>query len=246
MAARPGARRQSRALARVASQSALDARPPPLGHLADNLLVDFGLALDDASAGGSELGVIAGTPAYMAPEQVAGTAHRIDGRTDIYSLGVVLYEMLCRRLPFRSTDARRRVGPPHADLPAGKQEEVRTWLIHRLSNSCGPSRIHLPQQLLLRRVFVRPGPAFPVPCPAAVVFAEILAGKQDEIRQWPSTAGIFLPGGRVPAVGEIFVQADLARAPVKMLLPLAAFLLPALLLVLLGPTILQIAQHGLM
>lgn len=66
------------------------------------VLVDFGLALDDASAGGNELGVVSGTPAYMAPEQVSGAAHRIDGRTDIYALGVVLYEMLCGRIPFRS------------------------------------------------------------------------------------------------------------------------------------------------
>jgi class 3 adenylate cyclase/tetratricopeptide (TPR) repeat protein len=67
------------------------------------VLVDFGLGLDEKKAGGSELGVISGTPAYMAPEQVAGAAHRIDGRTDIYSLGVVLYEMLCGRAPFRAS-----------------------------------------------------------------------------------------------------------------------------------------------
>ena len=68
------------------------------------VLVDFGLGLDDARAGGAEIGVISGTPAYMAPEQVAGTAHRIDGRTDIYSLGVVLYGMLCGHLPFRASN----------------------------------------------------------------------------------------------------------------------------------------------
>src|SRR5262249_27000245 len=67
------------------------------------VLVDFGLGLDETVAGGSALGDISGTPAYMAPEQVAGAAHRIDGRTDIYSLGVVLYQMLCGRLPFRAS-----------------------------------------------------------------------------------------------------------------------------------------------
>jgi serine/threonine protein kinase/predicted ATPase len=67
------------------------------------VLVDFGLALDEASAGGRQKGVISGTPWYMSPEQADGTAHRIDGRVDIYSLGVVLYEMLTGRVPFRAT-----------------------------------------------------------------------------------------------------------------------------------------------
>lgn len=66
------------------------------------VLVDFGLALDETRAGSDEIGIIAGTCWYMSPEQTAGTAHRIDGRTDVYSLGVVLYEMLTGRVPFRA------------------------------------------------------------------------------------------------------------------------------------------------
>jgi serine/threonine protein kinase/predicted ATPase len=67
------------------------------------VLVDFGLALGEDKAGGSEKGLVSGTPWYMSPEQAEGTAHRIDGRTDVYSLGVVLYEMLTGRVPFRAT-----------------------------------------------------------------------------------------------------------------------------------------------
>jgi gamma-glutamyltranspeptidase/glutathione hydrolase len=47
--------------------------------------------------------------------------------------------------------------------------------------------------------------------PVYPFFAETIAAKQRDIRQWPSTAAIFLPNGRVPDVGERFVQADLGR-----------------------------------
>ncbi len=68
------------------------------------LVMDFGLALrDEAEITVTVDGQIIGTPAYMSPEQAAGQGHRVDRRSDVYSLGVVLYELLTGELPFRGS-----------------------------------------------------------------------------------------------------------------------------------------------
>ena len=99
-----------------------DEGPGPLG---EPRIVDFGLAFCDKDGIRSTLrGHLVGTPAYMSPEQADGSPDALDGRADIYSLGVVLYEALAGTLPFSGTRsevlnklATRRAAPPPANRP---------------------------------------------------------------------------------------------------------------------------------
>lgn len=63
-------------------------------------LMDFGLARDVGEHGQTVTKGIAGTPAFMAPEQAIGDVRSLDRRTDVYSLGATLYDVVCGRPPF--------------------------------------------------------------------------------------------------------------------------------------------------
>ncbi|RYX94100.1 MAG: ATPase [Comamonadaceae bacterium] len=70
------------------------------------VLIDFDLAVSvpgrSRSPGGA--GGLAGTPGYFAPEQTGRTGHAVDSRSDLYSLGVTLFEIITGRLPFAGND----------------------------------------------------------------------------------------------------------------------------------------------
>jgi eukaryotic-like serine/threonine-protein kinase len=84
-----------------------DIKPPNIlvGDDDETKIVDFGLASIGARTGSrlTKSGILVGTPEYISPEQITGG--EVDGRTDIYSLGVVMYEMLTGHQPFTGENA---------------------------------------------------------------------------------------------------------------------------------------------
>jgi serine/threonine-protein kinase len=107
-------------------------------------VVDFGIAKavggDETGQKVTKTGLVVGTPEFMSPEQLSGD--KVDGRSDLYSLGLVYFRMLTGQLPFqaetvqetmikRLTDEPAKLGPTRPDLvfPAGLQEVLDAALV---------------------------------------------------------------------------------------------------------------------
>ena len=105
-------------------------------------LIDFGISKISGGAGGTKLtqtGSLLGTPAYMSPEQARG-GQDVDHRTDIYSMGVILYQMLTGELPFKGDNYNSllisvltEAPPPPSELNPKITPEVEALVLRELS-----------------------------------------------------------------------------------------------------------------
>src|SRR5437588_2095830 len=95
------------------------------------VIADFGIARAIDLAGVQALTRTGmggpGTPAYMSPEQLLGD-HQLDGRSDIYSLGCVLYEMLIGKTPFAGKEGFVKRFTEPAPAPSSVRKEIPVWL----------------------------------------------------------------------------------------------------------------------
>jgi serine/threonine-protein kinase len=180
------------------------------------LLTDFGLAraMDDASL--TRSGVIAGTPQYMAPEQARGET--VDARSDLFSLGSVLYTMCAGRPPFRAESPlavlrRLSEGPPRPLREVNP--DVPDWLeriIARLHAANPDERVRSAAEVaeLLEQCLAH------VQRPSAAPLPEALAGtglwKKSPSERWHVAIGVAVAAAlALVAMATLFQQAGVVN-----------------------------------
>lgn len=87
-------------------------------------VLDFGIAREESVPGLTVTGQVLGTPGYMAPEQATGQVHTLDRRADIFSLGVILYELIAGTHPFRGESSVEKLVSLLSDDPEPLRRRV--------------------------------------------------------------------------------------------------------------------------
>ncbi|HEX4379138.1 MAG TPA: serine/threonine-protein kinase, partial [Candidatus Acidoferrum sp.] len=185
-------------------------------------VLDFGLAKEIMIANESDVtltsadqtraGTVMGTPAYMSPEQVAG--RKVDHRTDIFSMGIVLYEMASGKRPFEGRsaaeisaailcDAPRPIGQRRNDLPLALSKAIHRCLEKNVEDRFASAR-ELRQALVIEGVAATGGRGAPEgPTPAVAAKDDSAANRARE-GFWIAVLPFTYSGGNagVMALGE--------------------------------------------
>jgi serine/threonine-protein kinase len=152
------------------------------------MVTDFGIARALTDQGDSRLtatGMAIGTPAYMSPEQSAGESE-IDGRSDLYSLGVVGYQMACGELPFNAPNTPSMLVKHLSEIPVPVDQR----------------RPDLPTDLArVIMMMLEKDPANRFPDAQSVVVA-LSSGIMPTLRTLQSPAGAGALGGGFPLAGR--------------------------------------------
>jgi serine/threonine protein kinase/tetratricopeptide (TPR) repeat protein len=188
-------------------------------------LLDFGLARpaievmpNEGSTPVTQAGVIVGTPQYMAPEQVTGAS--VDGRTDLYSVGAVLFQMLAGRPPFTGTSgdvlfAALKENPPALQGPPDVvaidrviRRAMRKEPLDRYSNASDMSA-----DLSTISLSATPsGPAMPVRALTRIVVPPLRMARTDPDIEFLSFGLAEAMSGSLATLGNVVVRAPAVAA----------------------------------
>ena len=195
-------------------------RPDLAAEQGDLDVIQTDRSQDTAQA--TRMGAVAGTPAYMPPEQALGQVDRIDARSDIYALGAILYELLSGRSPYVGANARQvlqmvRTGPPE---PVGKQTSaVETFHFgFDEPEEAAPAGPPLPAELVEacdRAMQREPSDRFPDAAGLASVVRDWLDGAK---RREQALAVVDAAQAHRPEAAVLRRQAEVARAEAAALL----------------------------
>ena len=159
-------------------------------------VLDFGIAKLREAAGTDQpgmtmTGMCVGTPLYMSPEQFMGkkAAGEIDGRTDIYSLGVVLYQMVTAQLPFEGDTPyslmmqhiQGTVRPPHELAPELHIPERLSRVILRAIDKSRDQRFQTAEELISALSEITVDPVSSVPAVNGVAATGAVANEQAQV-----------------------------------------------------------------
>jgi serine/threonine-protein kinase len=164
------------------------------------LVADFGIALALSAAGGgtrlTETGLSIGTPHYMSPEQ-ASADRELDGRTDLYSLGAMLYEMLVGQPPFVAPSAQAIVAKILTETPTSVSKDRASVPAH-VDAAIGMSLAKLPADRFTSAAAFSAAlvnPAFTATDKSVAPSAAGVSGKaMSRQRQWAFAAGLVVIG----------------------------------------------------